>query len=395
MRIVPRYITIELIGSFNVVLVLLTLVLVLVVVAQEATRMNLGLGPTARLLPFALPAALAFSVPASLLFAVCLVYGRMSADNEVVATKALGISPVALLWPAWIVAFGLSFVDVWLNDLAYSWGAVGIQRVVVQSLEEVAYRMLSTSKSFGNSRFSIIVKGVEGRRLIQPFMNFQPNNDLPALRISAAEAELRSDLARDVMILILTDCEIEAAPDVRSVLPGRTVQEYPLAYFSAKDIRSGSPAQVPLRQIPVQIVEQEGRIRELEQSLAAESALALVTGNFEDLGEAAWKQRRKLIADARSRLFRLRTEPWRRSATGFGCFCFVLVGAPLAILLKKADVVSRFGLAFGGILVAYYPLFMGCCDLAKSGTLPPYIVWLPNAILALIGVWLLKRVIRY
>jgi lipopolysaccharide export system permease protein len=195
--------------------------------------------------------------------------------------------------------------------------------------------------------------------------------------------------------LILTDCEIEAAPDVRSVLPGRTVQEYPLAYFSAKDIRSGSPAQVPLRQIPVQIVEQERRIRELEQSLAAESALALVTGNFEDLGEAAWKQRRKIIADARSRLFRLRTEPWRRSATGFGCFCFVLVGAPLAILLKKADVVSRFGLAFGGILVAYYPLFMGCCDLAKSGTLPPYIVWLPNAILAVIGVWLLKRVIRY
>ena len=141
---ITRYITWELIGWLAVVLVGLTGVLVLMVVLLEASRMNLGLGPTLRLLPFSLPLALAYAAPCATLFTVCLIYGRMSADNEVIATKALGISPLVLLWPAWIIAFGLSLVGVWLTDLAFSWGAVGAQRVVIQSVEEIAYGIAET-----------------------------------------------------------------------------------------------------------------------------------------------------------------------------------------------------------------------------------------------------------
>ena len=95
------------------------------------------------------------------------------------------------------------------------------------------------------------------------------------------------------------------------------------------------------------------------------------------------------------RLFRLQAEPWRRWANGFSTLCFVLVGAPLAILLKRADVMTTFGLLFIPILGAYYPLLMGCCDRAKAGAMPPYIIWVPNVLAAIIGVWLMKRVIRY
>src|SRR5438874_2985529 len=163
---ITRYITSELIGWLAVVLVMLTFVLVLVVVAGEATRMNLGLGPTLKLLPYVLPTALAYAAPCAMLFTICLVYGRMSADNEVVATKALGITPVVLLWPAWLLAFGLSLVGVWLTDLAFSWGAIGAQKVVIQSVEEIAYGMLRTQRSYANQRFSIVVKDVQDRKLI-------------------------------------------------------------------------------------------------------------------------------------------------------------------------------------------------------------------------------------
>src|SRR4029079_408688 len=139
----------------------------------------------------------------------CFVYGRMSADNEVIATKALGITPVILLWPAWLLAFALSLVGVWLTDLAFSWGAVGAQRVVIQSVEEITYGMLRTQKAYSNQRFSIIVKGVEDRKLIRPTMNFQASGDMPAIRITAADAELKSDLEQNVMELTLTDCEVE------------------------------------------------------------------------------------------------------------------------------------------------------------------------------------------
>src|SRR5262245_41827022 len=273
---ITRYITSELIGWLAIVLVLLTLVLVLVVVAGVASRMNFGLGRTLRLLPFVLPTALAYALPCALLFTICLVYGRMSADNEVVATKALGISPVVLLWPAWILAFALSLVGVWLTDLAFSWGAVGVQRVVIQSVEEITYGMLRTQRSYANQRFSIIVKDVKDRKLIRPDMNFQASGEMPSIRISAAEAELEADLEHSEMILTLTDCEVEMPPNIRSFIPGREVRRFPLTFFSAKDVREGNPTNLPLRQITSEIPAQERRIEELERSLAAQSAFALV-----------------------------------------------------------------------------------------------------------------------
>src|SRR5438105_3311765 len=218
---ITRYITWELVGWLAIVLVGLTGVLVLMVVLVEATRMNLGLGPTLRLLPFSLPMALAYAAPCAMLFTVCLIYGRMSADNEVIATKALGITPTVLLWPVWILAFGLSLVGVWLTDLAFSWGAVGVQRVVIQSVEEIAYGMLRTERSYANQRFSIIVKDVQDRKLIRPDMVFQASSDMPLFRISAADAEMRADLDRNVMILTMTDFEVEISPNIRSFVPGR------------------------------------------------------------------------------------------------------------------------------------------------------------------------------
>jgi len=390
-----RYIASELALWLTVVLVLLTMVLVLVVVAGEATRMNLGLWPTLRLLPFVLPTALAYASPCAMLFTVCVVYGRMSADNEIVAAKALGISPIALLWPGWLLAFLVSLAGVWLTDLAFSWGQTGVQRVVIQSVEEIAYGMLRTQRSYANQRFSIIVKEVQGRKLIRPIMNFQANNDLPPIRISAAELELKSDLVRNVMTLILTDCELEMPPNIRSALPGPQVLEYPLSYFSAKDVREGNPTQMPLWQIKTETPAQEQRIVELERSLAAQSALALVGGEFDSLAEKAWRPLRGQVAEARARLYRLRSEPCRRWANGFSTLAFVLVGLPLAVLLKKSDVMTTFGFLFLPILAVYYPLFIGCCDRAKAGTLPPYIIWAPNVLLALVGVWIMKRVVRY
>jgi lipopolysaccharide export system permease protein len=394
--ILTRYITKELIGWFCLWLVLLTMLLVIILVGQEAVRTNLGLGPILRLLPFVLPTSLAFAVPGTILFTVCLVYGRMSADNEVVATKALGISPLALLWPAYALAFALSLVGVWLNDLAYSWGQLGVQRVVIQSVEEIAYGMLRTQRSYANQRFSIVVKAVEGRRLIRPFMTFQPSNDLQStLTISAAEAELRSDLTKNTMTLILDDFEIKTGDSVRGGFPGRKVLEYPLEFLSSRDSKLGSPAHLPLSQIAGETAAQRERISELEQSLAAEMALALVTGELNELRESVWKQRRNQLSTARVRLYRLQTEPWRRWAAGFSSLAFVMVGAPLAILLRKSDVMTTFGRVFLPILLIYYPVFMGCFDRAKVGALPACTVWSANLALAGIGLVLLRRVIRY
>ena len=395
MRAITRYVMWELLKVFGFSLVCLTLLMVLVGVLQEAVRMNLSIGPTLRLLPYVLPNALAFAVPAAILFAVCMVYGRMAADNEVVAVKSLGISPAVLIMPSLALAFVLSLVAVWLNDVAFSWGYAGVQRVVLQSVEEIAYGMLRTQKSYANQRFSISVKGVEGRELIRPIMYFQANNDIPALTLTAAKAELESNLADNTLRLILFDCEWESGGGLHGVWPGRKVQEIPLTYASAREMKEMSPAHLPLRRIGGEIVNQERRIDEMQQSLAAEAGFDLVTGEFASLGEETWAPRRKELADARSRLHRLRTEPWRRWAAGFCCLAFVLIGAPVAIRLRRSDAMSTFGICFLPILLVYYPFLAYGLDRAKAGALPPYSVWAANLLCLLIGWWQIRKVLRY
>jgi len=94
-------------------------------------------------------------------------------------------------------------------------------------------------------------------------------------------------------------------------------------------------------------------------------------------------------------LSKLHTEPWRRWAQGFSCLCFVLVGAPLAIIARTADYWTTFGICFLPTMVLYYALFILGFEQSKSGAWPPYAVWLGNLVLIGIGISLIDRVRRY
>jgi lipopolysaccharide export system permease protein len=71
-----------------------------------------------------------------------------------------------------------------------------------------------------------------------------------------------------------------------------------------------------------------------------------------------------------------------------------LIGAPVAIRLRYSEFIASFFVCFLPILVVYYPLMAVSVSNAKDGAMPPQAVWLGNVVLALAGVWLLRRVVR-
>ena len=77
----------------------------------------------------------------------------------------------------------LSLLTVWLNDVAVSWGTEGMQRVVIEAVEEIAYSKLKTQRSYGTKDFLIHVKDVQGRRLVKPTVVFEPKDDKPKKRL--------------------------------------------------------------------------------------------------------------------------------------------------------------------------------------------------------------------
>jgi len=392
MRRITRYVLSEFFQVFLVALAAMTTVVMLAVVGQEAIRQGLSPVNVVRLVPYALPMALVFAIPGTTLFAACSIYGRMSSANEVVAIKAMGISPMALIWPVLALSFLFSLLVVGLNDVAVSWGRDGVKRVVLESVEQIVYGMLRTHRSYSTDRFAINVTGVEGHRLLGVTLTFH-GDDGGSIVFMADEAELHSHPTQNMLSVSLSNWEVEDGDNRRLIDPDRRAIDIPLG-DDDEGLGTRRPSDVALRWIPEEIANQREVVTGLERTYAADAAFQLLTADMAALSDDSWSDRQALLAGARTRLHRLSTEPWRRWATGFSCLAFVSVGAPLAIRLRNSDVWTSFAVCFLPILIVYYPLLAFGVDQAKSGALPAYSVWLGNVVLLAAGWWLVRWVVR-
>ena len=150
------------------------------------------------------------------------------------------------------------------------------------------------------------------------------------------------------------------------------------------------------------MVKQQARIQSIEQMLAARAAFQMVTGDFAALESTSehpdglnWNTLHQQHKDSKSRLNRLNLEPWRRCAEGFSCLFIVAVGAPLAIRMKTNNFFTTFAMCFFPVLCIYYPIFQWTVVQVKDAGLPPYIVWLGNGVLMVVGGWLTRGIVRY
>lgn len=397
MRIFTRYVLDELLYVFLFALAALTGLMVIGGVIREGISQNLPPGQLVRLIPYLLPQMLCITLPVTLLLSATSLYARMSGSNEIVAIKALGISPTAVVWPSMVLSFLLSLGAVWLNDVAMSWGRTGMQRVLVEAGEDIAYSMLRTQKQFTCAAFSIIVQDVDGRTLIRPTVTINPRKDSPAITIMADVAELQTDFNKNVLRIVARNYSVLIGihNGVDLADPGVWEYEMPLGDASRSSRAADHPTMLALRAIPREIDEQRKDIEDYQQRLAVEAAQQMLLGEFSQLAGPEWKERHRRLESKWNRLYRLRIEPHRRWSAGFSCFCFVWVGAPMAIRLRNRDFLTSFFLCFLPILVVYYPLFMYGMDGAKEGRIPPACIWAGNALLLVWGFFLLRKVIRY
>jgi len=388
-----RYVLGQLLVVFLFSLGVLTFAILGGLVFKEAHDQGLGMLQISQMIPYVLPMTLTFSIPATALFTVSLVYGRMASSNEVVALKSLGISPWAILWPMFASATALSLLCVWCNDLAAGWGRDGLKRVVINSIEEIAYGHLRAERSFRTGRFSIAVKQVADRRLIEPIVTFMADDELPAIVIRAEWAELHADTTEDTLTIILHNGSASGA-GVQLNFPGTERRVLPLA-DGQKRSRGWTPTEMPLNKIEGAIGQQRIRIEDLQEQLAARAAFDMLTGDIAALAPRSWQEADGQLRSYEHQLHRLEVEPSRRWASGFSCLCFVLVGGPLAIRMRNANFLTTFFLCFGPILLVYFPFFMISIGQAKIGELPPWSIWTGNVVLALAGLWILRHVLRY
>src|SRR5213082_3595046 len=64
---------------------------------------------------YVFPFSLIFTIPWGLLTAILLVFGRLSADNELIALRANGVSVTRVSVPLGAIAAGCTAICLWLN----------------------------------------------------------------------------------------------------------------------------------------------------------------------------------------------------------------------------------------------------------------------------------------
>lgn len=393
MKILTRYVLFELLQVFLLTLAGLTALIFIGLIGKEAVSKALGLGPLLRMAPYLLPQAMQFAVPGTMLLATTSVYGRLSASNEIVAAKSMGISPWALALPTIILAGITSFGAVALNDLAVSWGRMGVQRVFVESLEQVIYGQLRLHRTFASGGVQITVRRVEGSRLIWPTLTVQGKEGEAPWTVSAASAELKSAPDRHKLIVSFEEVEVSGPAQWNGIDPEKNTHEIDLDELLGAGGRSAST--YALSEIDSAIRESSANLTNLHRTEQTEIAFAMMTGDFDRIGAETWGELQRKVGGTEYHRRRLSVEPYRRWANGFSCLCFVLVGVPMSIIRQKGEFLASFFMCFLPILLAYYPMLMLSVDHAKGGDVPPIAVWIGNIVLAIWGLAMMRRVVRH
>ena len=381
----------DLVQVFLITLVGMTTLVFVALIGKEAVDRGMGLGPIVRLTPYILPQAMQFAVPGALLLATTNIYGRLSAFNEVVAMKSMGISPWAIALPTFVFAAVVSLAAVALNDIAVSWGRLGVERVFVESLEEVIYGQLRVNRAFTDRKLSISVRRVEGHKLILPNASLQASGGGKPWNVTADWAEIESRPGTRELVIRFFNAHVDGPANI----------DYPETFEHVIDLNtlldsegSGrrSPSTYSLAEIGPAILETRGDIEQINNDMSARAAYAMLTGEFEQISKASWDQRNHDLGGARFTLNRLHVEPYRRWAGGFACLAFAMVGVPVAMIMRKSDFLASFFVCFAPILIVYYPLLIVSVNEAKGGSFPPYSVWIGNLVLVVCGLGLMQAV---
>lgn len=391
MKIITRYILLRVLFYFTAAVLTIMGLGVAGLISNATITEGLPLYASARITPYILPQIGMIALPVSILLAVSLTYGKLAGLNELIAIKAMGVSPWKIFLPTWIFAIIVSIFAVWVNDLAYSWGFRKASQVVIEGAESMLMGKLAMDGRFsdpdGNVTLSVSGVTPDGT-LVQP--EFSGKKFLGDGSAEYGRLSVIPDSESPMIHIELTDVVYKNSEGL-GVCPQTINFDIPLAQLGIS-IDEGDPS---LAQIPEVVRSIEAEKRSACRRLVAMTAFSLAVGNPQVAGSDRWVQLREQENDCDRRITRCKLGGPRRTSSGFVCFFFAWVGIPVAIWLNKSEAFYCFFACFIPIMGVYYPLFMGGLNGAKEGTLPSVACWIGNVVLGIAGYILLRRVQRH
>ncbi len=392
MKLLQRYILGELVRVFLLLVIALTVMLVFLGMFQEATARGLGPAQILQIMPFVVPSMLPFTIPATLLLSVCVVYGRISGDLEVIAAKSAGISAMQLLLPAFLLGTVLAIGSFGLLNYAIPWGVSNIERIVTQALEEIFFDVLSTQHYFSNPNegYTITVRDVKNRTLLDATIRYRRNHQ--QITVCAEAARIHFDLEAKHILVHLKNVSGGGGDSDFSGEMKNSELRFPLE-LQLENVASRNLTMDTLRR---EIMRAEIDQKRLATEKNMKAAMILFTGDFQQLAgdqvSSLDKQQKRVVKDK----LQYQAEIHSRFSMSASCWFFAFLGGPFAMLQARRQFITSFIICFMPILVIYYPVMFLMMNLCKTGTLDPWwAMWVPNLIIGVAGFLVLRKVVQH
>jgi LPS export ABC transporter permease LptG/LPS export ABC transporter permease LptF len=368
MKTVRKYIFREIVGPFSLGLLVFSFVLLIGIIGQPTSRnplhllvqQNVSLSETLLIFAYLGPRILTLSLPMATLLGILIGLGRLSADSEITAMRASGISARNLMHPVFafaLIAWGVAFMN------SAFWYPKSLERIRFLA-NDVARRSINTEVREGvfEEGFSNLVLFVKKISIDKNSWSniFLADASKPnQLKITlASSGSLISDPAQNALQLHLAGgahhIVENQSPSVYQVMPFDRI-EIPVSSGTLTDINT--PKKVPL---------EERRLVDLWTPPPGSPLSA--------------KEKRDQQVELNVRL-----------ALPFSVLIFSLLGIPMGVLSKRGGKSYGFVISLV-IFIVYYLFFLQGNNFAKSGRLPPYLgPWMANLFFLAAGTYLMVR----
>lgn len=340
---------------------------------------ELPLSVVAEFITLVIPFSLIFTIPWAFLTAILLVFGRLSADNELVSLRMTGMSMKRICAPVFVLAIALSGICLWVNVSLAPAAKDRMKRLFYQ----VAVKNPETLFQEGQ-----VLERVPGHRIYTGKRRDKSLSDLHIIKlgksasvatyIHAQSGEIQPQTGTLDFSLLLKNVVIEhLAPP-----PAPDDQQ------AAADAKAAVPKPISLQESPLKFSLSELQ----EESVRVNASMKTTSALAEEV--TTWKDsitHEPLNPVARSQSL---TELNKRYSFSLACFTFALVGIPLGVTAQRRETSSGFALSL--ITATVYLVFIILADTLndKPSAMPHLIMWVPNILFVGIGGWLFYKLSR-
>jgi LPS export ABC transporter permease LptF/LPS export ABC transporter permease LptG len=360
-----RYLLREILGPLALGLLVYTLILLVQQFfdfAEMIIRRGLPLATVGRLLAYSLPSIIVLTLPMALLLGVLLGIGRMASDSELIALRASGVSLYRLVRPVLLLSVALAALNTWLMIEVLPRGNKALSRLLI----EVATQTLG-------SQFEprVFYNEFQGKVL---YVFDAPPRGGDWEGVFLADAVPAGVPRTDVVIARSGRLELADNGEQVVLRLNDAVQH---TFDFARPDRYETRRYEKLRLVLRDRFASEQR----ERLLARQDPRSLDWGELSrlatDPGQSA--EQRALA----------RVNQHKRLSIPAACVVLGLLALPLAFNNRRGGKSSGFALSIG-IVVLYHVLITQGEEAARLGKLGPALaMWLPNLVLAALGVLLI------